>query len=106
MSEKHLTGSLATRRKLLGSMVSAGALMGLGAASAQAETSGATAGADEPTAEASEKLLALARFRNYKARRSSSWDRSGGNADAVPVEAGQAATILDVKGAGVVTHVW
>src|SRR6202040_1178770 len=33
-------------------------------------------------------------------------DRSGGNGDSVPVEVGQTATILDVKGPGVVTHVW
>ena len=48
----------------------------------------------------------MARLRSYKARRSSSWDRTGGNADAVPVEPGQAATLLDVQGAGVVTHIW
>jgi len=48
----------------------------------------------------------MARLRNYKARRSSSWDRSGGNNDAVPVDPGQAATLLDVQGAGVVTHLW
>jgi len=28
--------------------------------------------------------LALAKFRSYKARRSSSWDRSGGNAGRYP----------------------
>jgi hypothetical protein len=48
----------------------------------------------------------MARLRNYKTRRSSSWDRSGGNGDAVPVEAGKSATLLDVTGPGVVTHIW
>ena len=32
-----------------------------------------------------EELFAAARLRDYKARRSSSWDRTGGNGDAVPV---------------------
>lgn len=62
--------------------------------------------AAEPKAAAPEELLAMARLRSYRAQRSSSWDRSGGNADAVPVEPGQAATLLDVKGAGVITHIW
>ena len=100
MSSEDLTETSATRRRLIGSMATAGALLGLTA------TSATPAGAAETTADTPEKLLAMARFRNYKARRSSSWDRSGGNNDAVPVEAGQTATILDVKGAGVVTHLW
>ena len=100
MSETDLNANSATRRKLLGGMATAGALLGMGAVSS------AQAGAAEPSTEAAERLLAPAKFRNYKARRSSSWDRTGGNADAVPVEVGQTATILDVKGAGVVTHLW
>ncbi len=51
-------------------------------------------------------MLRPARLRNYKTRRSSSWDRTGGNGDAVPVEPGKTATLLDVTGAGVVTHIW
>jgi hypothetical protein len=81
-------------------MASAGALLGLGAASApgvQAAT---------PSGDAPEELLAMARLRNYKTRRSSSWDRSGGNNDAVPVQPGQSATLLDIQSAGVVTHLW
>jgi Protein of unknown function (DUF2961) len=100
MSEKDLNATLATRRKVLGGMASAGALLGIGAAGAP------PASAAEPPADAAERLLAPAKLRSYKARRSSSWDRSGGNGDSVPVEAGQTATILDIKGAGVVTHVW
>ncbi len=53
-----------------------------------------------------EELFAPARLRSYKTRRSSSWDRSGGNADAVPVEPVASATILEVAGAGVITHIW
>ena len=91
------------RRKLLGSLASAGALLGLSAASS-AEANAAPP--DEPEQTGPEGLLAQARLRNYKTRRSSSWDRTGGNDDAVPVDPGQAATLLDVSGAGVVTHLW
>ena len=56
--------------------------------------------------EAAEDLFALARLRSYKNLRSSSWDRTGGNADWVVVGPGQTATLLDAKGAGVVTHIW
>ncbi len=100
MNAKDLSAGAATRRKLLGGMASAGALLGLGAAG------GAQASAAETPTETAESLLAPARLRIYKARRSSSWDRSGGNGDSVPVAVGQTATILDVKGAGVVTHLW
>jgi Protein of unknown function (DUF2961) len=100
MSEKDLNVSAATRRKLLGGMAGAGALLGVGAIGAP------PAGAATPASDAADRLLAPAKLRSYKARRSSSWDRSGGNADSVPVEVGQTATILDVKGTGVVTHLW
>ncbi len=91
-----------TRRKLLGAIASvAGASTLLGATTASAVEPPAA-----PDARAPEELFALARLRNYKTRRSSSWDRSGGNGDAVPVEPGKSATLLDVSGAGVVTHLW
>lgn len=90
------------RRKLLGGMVTAGAVLGLsGAASAEAMPAAAPLAGDAP-----ENLLSLARLRSYKTRRSSSWDRSGGNGDSVAVNAGASATLLDMQGAGVVTHIW
>ncbi|HWE85402.1 MAG TPA: glycoside hydrolase family 172 protein [Terracidiphilus sp.] len=95
----------ATRRRLLGSMVGAGALLGLNAAGAAAGEAGPEAGPESGPG-AGQELLSMARLRSYKARRSSSWDRTGANADAVRVEPGQAATLLDVQGAGVVTHIW
>src|SRR5579864_6430650 len=60
MSEKDLKANSATRRKMLGGMVSAGALLGIGAASTP------RASAAEPSAEAAERLLAPARLRSYK----------------------------------------
>jgi hypothetical protein len=100
------------RRRLLGAMASvagvsaAAGLLGLGATAASAATKAPDGPLHPSEAGAPEELFAQARLRNYKTRRSSSWDRSGGNADAVPVEPGQTATILDVTGAGVVTHIW
>ena len=93
-----------TRRRVLSGMVSAtgvsaAALLGMNAV-------GPGAGAQVATANLSDELLDMARFRNYKARRSSSWDRTGGNRDAVLIEPGASATVLEVAGAGVVTHLW
>ncbi|MGB7266637.1 MAG: hypothetical protein WBC92_14050, partial [Terracidiphilus sp.] len=95
------------RRKLLGGLaaatsVSAAALLGMNPTTAAAAP--VAAGAQE--SEIPEEILALARLRNYRNRRSSSWDRTGGNADWAVVDPGQSATVLDVQGAGVVTHIW
>lgn len=95
-------GKIRGRRKLLGSLAagaSAAALLGMTAEST-------AAAAPDAETQAPEELFAPARLRSYKSMRSSSWDRTGGNRDAVPVEAGQTATLLDVQGAGVVTHIW
>ncbi len=92
-----------SRRKMLGALaggVSAAALLGVNAQSA------AAAAPNAQEAQAPEQLFALARLRSYKNQRSSSWDRTGGNHDWVSVDPGQAATILDVQGSGVVTHIW
>lgn len=93
------------RRRVLGMLASGAAAMGLAAGVANAEGSMATP-PEEPGELMAEALFAPARLRSYKSRRSSSWDRTGGNADAVPVEPGAAATVLDVQGAGVITHIW
>jgi Protein of unknown function (DUF2961) len=89
------------RRKLLGGIVSAGAIAGLTGAAAQAHAADNAAGGDIP-----DGLLDLARLRSYKTRRSSSWDRTGGNGDSVPVAGGKSVTLLDVTGSGVITHIW
>ena len=102
---------LRARRKLLGSMVAAipaAALLGLNAPSAAGASLEPTASEPPrmPSHAAPEEFLAQARLRSYKNRRSSSWDRTGGNGDAVPVEPGATAKLLEVEGAGVVTHIW
>jgi hypothetical protein len=105
MGLSDLNQNAPTRRKLLHGIASTTAIAGFTSAVAAASPS---IGRIEPASmsEAPDDLFSLARLRNYKTRRSSSWDRSGGNNDAVPVEAGQAATLLDVSGAGAVTHLW
>ncbi len=95
--------SFPSRRSLLGTLASAtgaAAFLGVNAPAATAATSA------DPEPVAPEGLFALARLRDYKNRRSSSWDRTGGNNDWVAVEPGQAATLLDIAGAGVITHLW
>jgi hypothetical protein len=83
---------------------SAAGLLGMNATSASAAPPAEPSAPSESSE--SQALFAQSRLRNYKARRSSSWDRSGGNGDAVPVAAGASATLLDITGPGVITHVW
>jgi len=78
-----------TRRKMLGNLAAAGAVLGLNASGAAAATTKKTAETQAPTPPpAPEALFAMARLRDYKCRRSSSWDRTGGNADFLPLEPG------------------
>jgi hypothetical protein len=48
----------------------------------------------------------LARLREGRRRRASSWDRSGGNADFLAISPGRTAVLCDIEGAGVVRHIW
>jgi hypothetical protein len=102
MDSSETSKDLPQRRRLLGAMASAAGVAALGLGDRTLAAQAPPAG-DAPEPEA---LFAPARLRSYKARRSSSWDRSGANNDAVPVERGKEAVILDVTGAGVVTHLW
>src|SRR5262249_8319855 len=51
-------------------------------------------------------LSSLSETKDYVQHRSSSYDRSGGNADARPVAPGETLTLLDEAGPGLITHVW
>src|SRR5437899_2069699 len=51
-------------------------------------------------------LSSLPTPRGYVQKRSSSYDRTGGNADYRVVTPGEAVTLLDAEGSGVVTHLW
>jgi hypothetical protein len=48
----------------------------------------------------------LARRREGRTRRISSWDTTGRNADAWPITAGETKTLADISGAGVIRHIW
>ena len=53
-----------------------------------------------------DQIASLTRPHNYIQHRSSSYDRSGGNADARPIAPGATLTLLDEPGPGVLTHIW
>ena len=56
---------------------------------------------------AAEGMLAgLTKPHDYIQKRLSSYDRSGGNADARPIPAGDTLTLMDDAGPGVLTHIW
>lgn len=48
----------------------------------------------------------LARFRDYRSKKESSWDRSGGNRDFVVLGKGQTKTIAELTGPGCIKHIW
>lgn len=52
------------------------------------------------------QLADLATPHNYVLRRSSSYDLSGGNADARPAAPGDTITVLDEAGPGEISHIW
>ncbi len=43
---------------------------------------------------------------DYKTKRISSYDRTGANADAVPIAPGETITLMDQTGPGIITHIW
>ena len=51
-------------------------------------------------------LADLARLRDFRRRRVSSWDRSGGNQDFLSVPPGETAVLGEIAGAGCVRHWW
>ena len=51
-------------------------------------------------------LMNLTRPQNYRSARESSWDKSGGNADAWPIAPGETKILADLKGPGVISHIW
>ncbi len=51
-------------------------------------------------------LNELARIRNRKVSRVSSWDTTGRNADSWQLGPGEARVLADIKGPGQITHIW
>jgi len=55
----------------------------------------------------SQELLSnLARTQDYSSRRISSYDRSGGNRDALSIEPGATAVLAEIQGPGSIHHIW
>ncbi len=48
----------------------------------------------------------LATLRNRKTGRSSSWDRSGRNADSWLIQPGETALLAEIAGPAQITHIW
>ncbi|MBM3240287.1 DUF2961 domain-containing protein [Candidatus Poribacteria bacterium] len=48
----------------------------------------------------------LAVCKNFKAKRVSSWDRTGGNSDRIPIDPGATATLADISCPGIIRHIW
>ncbi|MBW2723395.1 MAG: DUF2961 domain-containing protein [Deltaproteobacteria bacterium] len=51
-------------------------------------------------------LAGLAELRDFKSRRLSSWDRTGGNLDNLRIQSGETAALGEISGAGCVKHIW
>ncbi|AFZ66908.1 glycoside hydrolase family 172 protein [Deinococcus peraridilitoris] len=51
-------------------------------------------------------LRGLAKLRDVRTRRFSSYDRTGGNDDRLHIQSGETVTIAQTDGAGIVTHLW
>ena len=51
-------------------------------------------------------ISSLPQVRDYIQKRSSSYDRSGGNNDARPIASGETLVLLDEPGPGLVSHIW
>ena len=93
-----------SRRDLLGSAALSAGMLGL--ALPKTAFAGATPGSPSGFGPVS-NLSSLALLRSYEARRSGSWDRTGGNQDFVPeTKPGDVIKIADLKGPGQICHMW
>lgn len=51
-------------------------------------------------------LRSLAKMKDYKSQRISSWDRTGKNADWISIKKGKTETIAEIEGPGCISHIW
>ena len=51
-------------------------------------------------------MLNLTKASNFKAMRESSYERNGGNYDALPLKKGESYVIADLEGPGIIKHIW
>lgn len=57
-------------------------------------------------AENQDLLSQLGRHQNYRSRRISSYDRTGGNNDRLSIEPGKTAVLAEIKGPAAIHHIW
>lgn len=103
MKFDRIDGGKLPRRSLLAYLTSGAAVLGSGSLLHGQEPRPSQ---DNASAVPLPEIAALARLENSSTRRASSYDRTGGNGDAIPINAGQTAVLLDTKGSGVITHIW
>ncbi|MCD6368198.1 MAG: DUF2961 domain-containing protein [Thermoproteales archaeon] len=48
----------------------------------------------------------LPQLKDYRVKRESSWDKTGGNRDFITINKGDAVTIARIKGPGIIKHIW
>lgn len=87
-----------TTHSVLRSLLLLAALVSVFVAPAAAQNPGA----QEP----GDWIASLPQAKNYIQKRSSSYDRTGGNADYRPIAPGQTLTVLNAEGPAVITHIW
>ena len=57
-------------------------------------------------AEGQNLLQRLGQHQNYTSKRVSSYDRSGGNRDAIPIKPQETAVLAEIKGPAAIHHIW
>jgi hypothetical protein len=62
--------------------------------------------APSPAQNPDEWISGLPQAKDYIQKRSSSYDRTGGNADYRPIAPGQTLTVLNAEGPAIITHIW
>jgi hypothetical protein len=77
-----------------------GALAAVSAAASEADATEAHGAAGPPL------LPSYARAHDYRSLKQSTYDRSGGNADARPITPGGTLEVLNSAGPGVISHIW
>jgi D-arabinan exo alpha-(1,3)/(1,5)-arabinofuranosidase (non-reducing end) len=103
MQSRNGNGVKLPRRNVLAYLTSGAAMLG-GASLLRGEES-ARDGA-RPAGGQAASVAELARIRDVRTRKASSYDRTGGNGDAIAIEPAQTAVLLQENGPGVITHLW
>jgi len=97
---KNKDGNALKRRDLLMYGAASAGLLGLGGRAASAATPESSGESSYP------QEMNLALLRDYRTAKASSYDRTGGNRDARPLQPGETLTLMDAKGPGMVSHIW